>query len=74
MDTNAQLDLEAPLAIRDTSKRVPVEIAQEILRAIAAIEYGSVEVVVHEGKVMQIECREKIRLSQGGSVRKTTKS
>lgn len=74
METNAQLDIEVPLAIRDTNRRVPAEIAQEILRAIAAIEYGSVEVVVHEGKVMQIECREKIRLSQGGSVRKTTKS
>ena len=74
METNAQLDIEVPLAIRDTNRRVPAEIAQEILRAIAAIEYGSVEVVVHEGKVMQIECREKIRLSQSGSIRKTAKS
>ncbi len=74
METNAQLNIEVPLAMRDTNRRVPAEIAQEILRAIAAIEYGSVEVVVHEGKVMQIECREKIRLSQSGSIRKTAKS
>ena len=36
--------------------------AQEILSAIAGIQYGSVEVTIHEGRVVQIECREKIRL------------
>lgn len=34
---------------------------QEILKAIAAIQYGSVEVTIHEGRVVQIECREKRR-------------
>ena len=37
-------------------------LTQEILRAIAGIRYGSVEVTIHEGRVVQIECREKIRL------------
>ena len=37
------------------------EVADEILRAIAAIRYGSVEVVVHAGRVVQIEVREKRR-------------
>ena len=45
-------------------KRIPVEIRHQILRAIASIEYGSVEVIVHDGRVMQIESREKIRVSQ----------
>ena len=40
--------------------RIPMDIKQQILCAIASIEYGSVEVVVHDGKVVQIECREKI--------------
>ena len=44
-------------------KRIPIEIRQQILRAIASIEYGSVEVILHDGKVMQIESREKIRVS-----------
>jgi hypothetical protein len=44
-------------------KRIPVEIRQQILRAIASIEYGSVEVTLHDGKVMQIESREKIRVN-----------
>jgi hypothetical protein len=45
-----------------TDKRQPPEVEQEILRAIARIDYGSIEVVVHDGKVVQIECREKIRV------------
>jgi hypothetical protein len=36
---------------------------QEILRAIASIQYGSVEVTIHEGRIVQIECREKTRWS-----------
>ena len=45
-----------------TERRLSTEVEQEILRAIARIEYGSIEVVVHDGKVVQIECREKIRV------------
>jgi hypothetical protein len=45
-----------------TDKRLSPEVEQEILRAIARIDYGSIEVVVHDGKVVQIECREKIRV------------
>lgn len=43
---------------------------QEILRAIAGIQYGSVEITIHEGRIVQIECREKIRLG-GDAPRKT---
>ncbi len=43
-------------------KRLSPEVEREILRAIVRIDYGSVEVVVHDGKVVQIECREKIRV------------
>ena len=53
-----------------TDKRLSPEIEQEILRAIARIEYGSIEVVVHDGKVVQIECREKIRLARDAPGRK----
>jgi len=45
-----------------TDRRLSPEVEQEILRAIARIDYGSIEVVVHDGKVVQIECREKIRV------------
>jgi len=49
--------------------RIPMDIGQRILSAIANIEYGSVEVVMHDGKVVQIECREKIRLGRHQSNR-----
>jgi len=59
MDADTDLETRLVAAARAAVKRVPTDIAQEILRAVASIEYGSVEVVIHEGKVMQIECREK---------------
>lgn len=43
---------------------------QEILRTIASIDYGSVEVTIHDGRVVQIECREKIRLDGADPSRK----
>ena len=45
-----------------SGRGIPVDVKQRILYAIANIEYGSVEVVIHDGKITQIECREKIRV------------
>lgn len=55
--------------------RVPEEdldpqIALEILRAIGDISYGSVEVVVHDGRVVQIERKEKVRFASEGQARR----
>lgn len=61
------------VANNDPIKKVPVEVAQEILRAVANIEYGSIEIIIHGSRVVQIECREKIRVNQGGPTRKTLK-
>lgn len=47
-----------------------MSLEQEILRAIASIEYGSVEVTIHDGRIVQIECREKIRLGGAEAPRK----
>ncbi|AEJ00862.1 Protein of unknown function DUF2292 [Nitrosomonas sp. Is79A3] len=73
MVTDSGLDPKI-ITAKDIGKKVPTEVAQEILRAVASIEYGSIEIVIHENKVVQIECREKIRVSQGGSGRKASKS
>jgi hypothetical protein len=48
---------------------LPADVQQEILRAIAGIQFGSVEVVIHDSRVVQIEAREKIRL-QGDATRR----
>ena len=38
-------------------------LAQEILRAIESVRFGSIEITVHEGRVTQIEKREKVRFN-----------
>lgn len=44
------------------------DVSQEILHAVEELKqgsgFGSVEIVLHEGRVTQIEKREKIRFSQ----------
>ena len=60
-------------AAEQAVRRVPADIKQEILRAVAGIEYGSVEVVIHDGKVVQIECREKIRVGRDEPGRKAAR-
>ena len=41
------------------------EIEQQILRAIKDVRYGSVEITLHDSKVVQIERKEKIRFTHG---------
>jgi hypothetical protein len=52
-------------------RRLSAEVEQEIIRAIARIDYGSIEVVIHDGQVVQIECREKIRVARDEPGRKS---
>lgn len=51
----------------ETTLQTASEVVQEILRAIDQLRqgsgYGSVEITVHEGRVTQIERREKVRFS-----------
>jgi hypothetical protein len=42
---------------------LPPEVAEQILRAVRHVKYGSVEVVIHDARVVQVERREKIRVS-----------
>lgn len=44
-----------------TDPVVDVVVLGEVARQLAGLRYGSVEIVVHEGAVTQIERREKIR-------------
>lgn len=73
MTTDSGLEQKI-VANNDPIKKIPVEVAQEILRAVASIEYGSIEIIIHGSRVVQIECREKIRVNQGVPNRKTLKS
>jgi hypothetical protein len=43
------------------------DIAHRILLAIKDLRFGSVEVVIHDSKVVQIERKEKIRIDSNSS-------
>jgi hypothetical protein len=46
------------------SQLLPSDVDRSILEAVRSLEYGSVEVVVHDSQVVQIERREKVRLGK----------
>ena len=39
-------------------------LVEKVLHAVAGIRFGSVELVIHEGRVVQIERRERVRLER----------
>ena len=41
------------------------DLARRILHAVRGIRYGSGEIVIHDGKVVQIERKEKYRVENG---------
>ncbi|HXG22480.1 MAG TPA: YezD family protein [Methylomirabilota bacterium] len=40
------------------------DLVQQILTAIQQVRYGSVEIIIHDSKVVQIERKEKIRFDK----------
>ena len=62
------------LSTSHKGSQLNADVIQEIVDAVTSIDYGSVEVVIHDGKVVQIECRKKIRVNHSGSGRKVLKS
>ena len=61
---SAELKLNRPETLKDAE--VSAEVLRQLARAIGNIRYGSVEVVIHDSRVVQIEAREKIRFRDGG--------
>jgi hypothetical protein len=47
-----------------SEKRELEPVIREIVRAIHGVNYGSVEVVIHNSRVVQIERKEKIRFDK----------
>ena len=47
------------------------QLTQQILQALQEIRYGSVEIIIHDSQVVQIERKEKIRIDKDSS-RSTT--
>lgn len=47
-------------------------VTQEITKAIQSLKFGSIEITVHDGKVTQIEKREKVRFANQTNITKPT--
>jgi hypothetical protein len=41
------------------------KLAERIVQALRGLRYGSVEIVVHDGRVVQFERRERVRFDRG---------
>ena len=46
---------------------LPDGLAREIARVVRGLRYGSIEITVHDGAVVQIERKEKIRVGRDGT-------
>ena len=44
---------------------LPPSLLRELREALLTIRFGAIELVIHDGRVVQLERREKIRLDQG---------
>ncbi|MBI3853254.1 MAG: YezD family protein [Verrucomicrobia bacterium] len=51
---------------KDPSRSRAEDAAQWIFDALQGIRFGSVEILIHEGQVVQLERRERIRLERQG--------
>lgn len=54
--------------LTDARPALPDEVVGTLLRLIREVRFGSIEIVVHEGRVTQIERREKVRFSPSNPV------
>jgi len=56
-----------------TAGAVDTDWERAVVEAIRSLRYGSVEIVVHDGRVVQIETREKVRFDEAGRRRPDTR-
>jgi hypothetical protein len=40
---------------------LPAALAKELIEALRSIRYGAIELVIHDGRVVQLERRQKVR-------------
>jgi hypothetical protein len=46
----------------DDTLPLPPALLRELRSALLAIRYGAIEIVIHDGRVVQLERREKVRI------------
>ena len=60
------MDIATADELADTRQALPEEILGTLVRLIREVRFGSIEIVVHEGRITQIERREKMRFNPPG--------
>ena len=55
--------------ISDALEVVPEEVLGTLARLVRELRFGSIEIIVHEGRITQIERREKVRFVPSGNAR-----
>ncbi len=58
---NPQTTQAEPSADANGPLALPPALARELLEALRSIRYGAIELVIHDGRVVQLERREKVR-------------
>lgn len=53
---------------QETENKTNNSVVQELVSAISSLRFGSIEITVHEGRVTQIEKREKVRFTDSNNV------
>jgi hypothetical protein len=46
------------------------QLLRELRKALRTIRFGAIELVIHDGRVVQLELREKVRFESDGSERR----
>ncbi len=64
--TSQKLDLPVQSPASRTAGILSPEIAQAIATSLAELEFGSVEITIHNSRVVQIERHERIRFASAG--------
>ena len=58
----AAIDHQQPIPLQNSTSSQERHVLDSITRTLSGLNFGSIEIVVHEGKVTQIERKEKIRI------------
>ena len=61
--TRHNVDIATVEQLADARQTLPDEVLDALVRLIREVRFGSIEIVVHEGRVTQIERREKVRFT-----------
>ena len=64
------VDIATAEQLADPRESLPEEVLGTLVRLIREVRFGSIEIVVHEGRVTQIERREKVRFNPSPTPRK----